>query len=125
MQSDSKILESLSRSTKSQVRIVKRATIFIMSSEGKSDSDIASAVNLHVNIIDKGRRRFAMAYDTLAGIEKDDPDKLKENISKLLSDNPRTDAAEHYETRGRWLSLWSVKILRITDLRSATGVFLT
>ena len=134
------ILESISRSTKSQARIVKRATIFIMSSDGKSDPEIANAVNLHVNIIGKWRRRFAEAYGMLAGIEKDDPDKLEESINGLLLDNPRPGAPEDYDANQRALvvtmacqnpndygfeiSHWSLPCLRIAieDAGFAPGI---
>ena len=134
------ILESISRSTKSQARIVKRATIFIMSSDGKSDPEIANAVNLHVNIIGKWRRRFAEAYGMLAGIEQDDPDNLEESINGLLLDNPRPGAPEDYDANQRALvvtmacqnpndygfeiSHWSLPCLRIAieDAGFAPGI---
>ena len=98
-----KILESLLRSTKSQARIVNRASIFVMSSDGKPDSEIAKSLNLHVNTISKWRHRFAEAYDILTGIEKDDPDKLEESVIKLLLDNPRSGAPEDYDANQRAL----------------------
>lgn len=95
------ILESLSRSTTSQSRIVKRAKIFIMSSDGNSDPEIASAVSLHVNTVGKWRRRFYNTFDVLAGIEKDDPEKLSEAITGILLDNPRSGAPEDYDANQR------------------------
>ena len=96
-------LKLFAKSLTLQARVVERAKIVMLSSDGLTDAEISAKVDLHESIVGKWRRRFSDAYETLEGIESEVPEKLKEAVTDILLDKPRQGAPETYDANQRAL----------------------
>ena len=70
-QSETKILQSLSRAGKTPARLMKRAKIIVLAAQGERNEVIAEKLGLDGRVVSRWRRRFV--EKRLAGIEKDLP----------------------------------------------------
>ena len=86
------ILSAFSKSRSLPLGLVKRASIVLLASQGELNQDIASQVGLHYNNVATWRSRFLSALPALRKIEKDDPEKLEDEIRAILSDKKRPGA---------------------------------
>jgi transposase len=66
-----KVLQRWSRGRTTPARLVRRAQIVLMASEGRQNIEIAEALDVDRTVVNRWRRRFA--EKRLAGIEKDAP----------------------------------------------------
>lgn len=96
-------LELFAKSRTLQARVVERAKVVMLSSEGLTDAEVSAKVDLHESIVGKWRRRFSDAYETLEGIESEVPEKLGEAVTDILLDKPRSGAPETYDANQRAL----------------------
>lgn len=96
-------LELFAKSRTLQARVVERAKVVMLSSEGLTDAEISAKVDRHESVIGKWRRRFSDAYETLEGIESEAPEKLSEAVTDILLDRPRSGAPETYDANQRAL----------------------
>lgn len=109
--------------------IVQRARIFLMASEGKLNKEIALEVDIHPVNIGKWRKRFLDTLESLRVIENDAPDKLEDELIKILKDQKRpgtpctytadqqafivTMACQSPKEHGFELSHWNLSALRL------------
>ena len=66
-----KTLQRWARGRKTEARLVRRAQIVLLASEGRQNIEIAKTLGVDRTIVNRWRRRFA--EKRLAGIEKDAP----------------------------------------------------
>ncbi len=84
------ILEELVRRHTSQQHHVKRAGIILLSSEGRSMTEVTEQLNVHRGTVSTWRKRWLRHEEHLALIEAEaDKGALSEAILSLLSDAPR------------------------------------
>lgn len=86
------VLNSFSKSRSFPASLVKRSRIILLASQGVSNQIIASQVGLHYNHVATWRNRFMEALPSLREIEAGAPEKLEEEIRRLLSDRKRSGA---------------------------------
>lgn len=84
------ILTSFSNSRSLPSSLKQRSSIVLLASQGYSDREVAAKVGLHYNNVATWRRRFLDALDALREIESASPEKLSNEIQRLLSDQHRT-----------------------------------
>lgn len=102
-----KILAPISRSRSLASSLTTRATIILLSAEGKSNQEIGKHLNMHYNSIAKWRTRFIASTSILQELEATDPSKLPDEVKRLLTDNPRPGCPAVYTQE---------QILKIIDL---------
>ena len=100
-------LLSFSRSRSLPESLVKRAKIILLASQGISNQIISQKVGLHYNHVATWRNRFLQALPFLQEIEVSSPEKLEEEIRKILSDRKRSGTPPKFT---------SEQILAIIDL---------
>ena len=83
-------LLSLSRSRSLPESLVKRSKIILLASQGSSNQIISQKVGLHYNHVATWRNRFLQALPFLQEIEASSPEKLEEEIRRILSDRKRS-----------------------------------
>lgn len=86
------ILISFSKSRSLPASLVKRSRVILLASQGESNQSIAAQVDLHYNHVATWRNRFLLALPSLREIETGTPQKLEEEIRRLLSDRKRSGA---------------------------------
>lgn len=84
------VLKSIANSRVLPSGLVTRAKIILLASQGRTNQDISKAVGLHYNQVGKWRKRFSQALPALSEVEAKTPDKLEEEIKRLLSDKQRS-----------------------------------
>uniref|UniRef100_UPI004057B053 helix-turn-helix domain-containing protein n=1 Tax=Agathobacter sp. TaxID=2021311 RepID=UPI004057B053 len=87
--------------------LVKRAKIILLASQGISNQIISQKVGLHYNNVTTWRNRFLQALPFLQEIEASSPEKLEEEIRRILSDRKRSGTPPEFT---------SEQILAIIDL---------
>lgn len=100
-------LLSLSRSRSLPESLVKRSKIILLASQGSSNQIISQKVGLHYNHVATWRNRFLQALPFLQEIEASTPEKLEEEIRRILSDRKRSGTPPKFT---------SEQILAIIDL---------
>lgn len=84
-----RILTSFSRSRTLPSSLVKRSTIVLLASEGKTNKWISAQVDLHYNRVATWRNRFLDALPALTNVEAESPNTLGNEITRVLSDLQR------------------------------------
>lgn len=101
------ILTSFSNSRSLPASLKQRSTIVLLASQGVSDRNIAAKAGLHYNNVATWRKRFLDALPALKNMESVSPEKLSDEIQRLLSDQHRS---------GRTAVFTQEQILKIIDL---------
>lgn len=105
MDEDRTTLERWARGRSSPVRLMQRAQIVLMASEGKDNNDIAAAVGVTRQLVGRWRNRYVQ--QGLAGIEKDAPGRgrkatARDSVAaKIIHATTQTKPANatHWSTR--------------------------
>lgn len=121
------ILLTFSRSRSHSASLVKRSSIVLLASDGVSNQDIASKLGIHYNSVALWRTRFIDALPLLCEVEKISPEKLQDEVKKLLTDIQRPGcppvftpeqivkiidlACKHPSEFGHEVSHWSLNLL--------------
>jgi transposase len=74
-----------------------RSEIVILASEGKSNTSIAKEMEITKKKVIRWRDRYSAATEGLMQIELEKPHKLRSEIEKVLSDEPRPGAPVTYQ----------------------------
>ena len=123
------LLKNISSSRTMPLCLVKRAKIFLMASEGKSNKEISCLSGYHENTVSRWRNRFLKALPRLEAVEKEQSENLCSELKKTLSDEKRPGAPPVYtadqrafiitvacqdpEDHGFELSHWNLSALRL------------
>ncbi len=124
------ILEELVQRHTSQQHHVKRAGIILLSSEGRSMTEVTEQLNVHRGTVSTWRKRWLGHQEHLALIEAEaDKGALSEAILSLLSDAPRPGTPVTYTAQmvsqivalsceapkacGYPISHWTPQVLRL------------
>lgn len=83
------ILTSLSRRRSLPASLIKRSTIILLASQGLSNQRIQEKVGLHYNRVATWRKRFLSELPLLRQVEEDSPEKLLDEVKRILSDKHR------------------------------------
>lgn len=115
-----RILSSFAKSRTLPARQVQRAKIFLACSDGLSNLQISSQIELGQDSVSKWRTRFLKHIPRLLEIEEKSPDDLKAELTVLLMDIPRpgpppsyidAQACRNPSDYGYELSQWSLNQL--------------
>ena len=87
-----KVLFSFSKSRSLPSSLVKRSNIILLASCGTTNQSIAAEVGLHYNHVATWRNRFLQAIPHLLDIETSSPEKLEDEIKRILADAKRPGA---------------------------------
>lgn len=101
------ILSSFSQSRSLPGGLIKRSKIILLASQSISNRAIAAQVGLHYNHVATWRNRFLEALPTLLEIEAGSPEKLDDEIKRILTDTKRPGAPAEFSQE---------QILKIIDL---------
>jgi transposase len=101
------ILNSFSSSRSLPSSLVKRAQLILMASKGVTNLRIAEAIGLHYTNVTTWRNRFLLNLPSLREIEATTPEKLQEEIKKILTDEKRPGASRKFTLE---------QIMKIVDL---------
>ena len=94
------ILEELVRRHTSQQHHVKRASIILHSSQGRSITEVTEQVSVHRGTVSTWRKRWLVHQEHLALIEaEEDKGALSDAILSLLSDAPRPGTPVTYSAQ--------------------------
>lgn len=83
------ILTSFSKSRSIPVNLSTRSSIVLLASKGVLNRDIAEKLGMHFNSVAVWRNRFLNAMPMLAEVEYTSPEKLRDEIKILRSDQRR------------------------------------
>jgi transposase len=124
-----KIITELKNGSHTPLHLKKRSEIIILSSEGKSNSEVSRTVEMKRENVTKWRKRYALASEELRKTEAETPSKLRGLIESILSDAPRSGAPSTFtdeqiaciialacelpENIGLPFSHWSPSLLRV------------
>ena len=95
------IITEISNSRSYSTCLKQRSLIQVHASQGKTNKEIAELIDLHHSHVGKWRRRFIEGLDRLQSIEKEFPNRLRQEIIDLLSDEPRSGAPRTYTSMQR------------------------
>ncbi len=84
------ILKSISNSRTLPSGLVQRARIILLASQGTTNQEISKEVGLHYNRVATWRKRFSQALPRLSEMGTNAPDKLEEEVKRVLSDKQRS-----------------------------------
>ena len=84
------ILTTFSRNRSLPASLTNRASISLMAAGGLTNQEIAARLNMHYNSVGTWRNRFLKALPHLQDIQGSAPDKLTDEVRKVLSDSPRS-----------------------------------
>lgn len=101
------VLTSFSNSRSLPASLKQHSSIVLLASQGFSDRNVAAKVGLHYNNVATWRKRFLDALPTLVNIESVSPEKLSDEIQRLLSDQHRSGCTAIFTQE---------QILKIIDL---------
>ena len=94
------ILQSLSDSTTTEVRIVQRARMILMAFDRKCNSEIAQALGFERHCVGRWRRRWQASVQALLAIEMNEPRAAFERaIEDVLRDAPRSGAPVTFDAQ--------------------------
>ena len=83
------ILEAYARGSHVPLNLKTRAQIIIKASTGESDSQISRAMGIGREQVSRWRTRYIKACPLLTNVEIEEPRKLKQLITNILSDEQR------------------------------------
>lgn len=82
------ILTSFSRSHSLPASLVQRSSIILLASKGCTNQRISEKVGLHYYHVTTWWKRFLAVLPLLREIEASSPEKLSDEIKRVLSDQP-------------------------------------
>jgi transposase len=83
------ILTSFSRSRSLPASLIQRSSIILLASQGWSNQWISKKFGLHYNHVATWRKRFMAELPLLRKVESSSPEKLSDEIKRVLSDQQR------------------------------------
>ena len=85
-----KILDTFSKSRTLAASLVKRSKIILMASQGMTNQKISAKIGLHYDNVATWRNRFLENLPNLNELENAAPEKLSDEIVRILSDEKRS-----------------------------------
>ena len=94
-------MEDIASQRMAPAALVQRAKIVLLSADGASNQAISNTVNLHYNRVGEWRTYFISELPRLKQVESEFPKKLQAEITRVLSDAPRSGAPRTYSQEQR------------------------